>query len=295
VSAASQATAADAAGAGVLARPVVDRRDVAGRVLSRVALDPAVFGVVPNPALMHQVVTGLLASRRAGTQSTRTRAEVSGGGAKPYRQKGTGRARQGSIRAPHYRGGGIALGPKPRSHAKRTPRRMVAAALRGALSDRAAAGRVAVVDRWPFEVPRTKAAVAALGALGLSGRVLVVHPSDDDAVARSFRNLSHVLVRSGPELDAYDVLRADWVVFSDETLPGETEEVEVLSSTEPASEAPLAEAPVGAEGEEPAEADGAAEGEEPAEADGAAEGEEPAEADGAAEGEEPAEADGGEQ
>lgn len=253
----SEAVPADAATTGTLpARPIVERRDVTGRVLSRVALDPTLFGVEPNPALLHQVVTGLLASRRAGTQSTRTRAEVSGGGAKPYRQKGTGRARQGSIRAPHYRGGGIALGPKPRSHLKRTPRRMVAAALRGALSDRAAAGRVALVDRWPFEEPRTKAAVAALGALGLSGRVLVVHPFDDDGVARSFRNLREVIVRSGPELDAYDVLRADWVVFSDETLPGETEEVEVLTppvveaeaTVEPADEAAEAEPAV-----EPAE------------------------------------------
>src|SRR5207342_3778481 len=125
-------------------------------------LDDAVFGVQPNVPLMHQVVTAQLARRRAGTQSTKTRSEVRGGGAKPYRQKGTGNARQGSTNAPHYTGGGIALGPKPRSYAQRTPKKMIKLALRSALSDRAAAERVLVVDAFGWAEPSTKQAVKAL-------------------------------------------------------------------------------------------------------------------------------------
>jgi len=198
----------------------VDRRAVDGSVLGQVVLDPETFGIEPNVAVLHQVVTAQLAAARAGTQSTRTRAEVAGGGAKPFRQKGTGRARQGSTRAPQWTGGGVALGPKPRSYRQRTPKKMVRLALRSALSDRASEGRVALVDRWGFEVPKTKDAVAALGALGLAGRVLVVLGPDDWAVERSFSNLPHVQVLAVGELNAYDVLRNDWVVFTDETLPG---------------------------------------------------------------------------
>jgi large subunit ribosomal protein L4 len=123
-------------------------KDVAGKDAGTVELDDTVFGVQPNVPLMHQVVTAQLARRRAGTQSTKTRSEVRGGGAKPYRQKGTGNARQGSIRAPHYAGGAVALGPKPRSYAQKTPKKMIKAALRSALSDRAAEGKVLVVDSW---------------------------------------------------------------------------------------------------------------------------------------------------
>ena len=119
---------------------------------------------------MHQVVTAQLAARRAGSAKTLTRAEVRGGGAKPWRQKGTGRARQGSIRAPHWRGGGVAHGPKPRSYAQRTPKKMIRLALRSALSDRAAEGKVLVVDDWGFDAPSTKAAVSALAALGPRGQ-----------------------------------------------------------------------------------------------------------------------------
>src|SRR5215210_3879154 len=152
-------------------------------------LNPEIFGVQPNVAVMHQVVTAQLAARRAGSQHTKTRAEVRGGGAKPWRQKGTGRARQGSIRAPHWRGGGVALGPKPRSYRQRTPKKMVQLALRSALSDRAAENRVAVVESWNFAAPRTREAKAALAALGLEGKVLVVLGPDDEAAAKSFRNL----------------------------------------------------------------------------------------------------------
>jgi large subunit ribosomal protein L4 len=201
-------------------RRAVARRSVDGTELGTVELDPEVFGIVPNGAVLHQVVTAQLAAARAGTQSTRTRAEVRGGGAKPFRQKGTGRSRQGSTRAPQWSGGGIALGPKPRSYAQRTPKKMVRLALRSALSDRAGQGRVAVVDRWSFDAPRTKAAVAALEALGLTGRVLVVLAADDTVADRSFANLPQVQTLVEGELNAYDVLVNDWVVFTDDTLPG---------------------------------------------------------------------------
>ena len=157
----------------------VTRRDVEGNDLGEVDLEPTLFGIVPNEAVLHQVVTAQLAAARAGTQSTLTRAEVRGGGAKPFRQKGTGRARQGSTRSPQWVGGGKALGPKPRSYRQRTPKKMVRLALISALSDRAEAGRVALVDDFGWEEPRTKAAVAALEALGLGGRVLVVLGPDD--------------------------------------------------------------------------------------------------------------------
>ena len=203
-------------------RPPVEVRTQHGNVTATVSLDPAVFGVEPNVPLMHQVVTAQLAAARAGTQSTKTRAEVSGGGAKPYRQKGTGRARQGSTRAPHYAGGGVALGPKPRSYAQRTPRKMIQLALRGALSDRAAAGQVAVVESWDWEVPSTKDAQAALTTLGLTGRVLVVLAREDERAYKSFRNLTGVDLVLVPELNAYDVLCSDWVVFTRATLPGDS-------------------------------------------------------------------------
>jgi large subunit ribosomal protein L4 len=197
----------------------VERRFVTGEVDGTVELDETVFGVEANVPLLHQVVTAQLAAARAGTQSTKTRAEVSGGGKKPFKQKGTGRARQGSERAPHFTGGGVALGPKPRSYRQRTPRKMVRLALRCALSDRAAQGRVAVVDRWPWETPSTKEARSALATLGLDGKVLVVLSRADEAAYRSFRNLPDVQVILDGELNAYDVLCNDWIVFTAATLP----------------------------------------------------------------------------
>lgn len=196
------------------------RHTSTGERAGQVELDPGVFSITPNLAVMHQVVTAQLAAARSGTQSTRTRAEVRGGGAKPYRQKGTGRARQGSTRAPHWVGGGVALGPKPRDYRQRTPKKMVALALRSALSDRAAEGRVVVVERWAFEVPRTKDAVAALAGIGVGGRVLVVVEPDDVVARRSFSNLPDVQILLVPELNAYDVLCSDWVVFTEATVPG---------------------------------------------------------------------------
>ena len=198
----------------------ITRRDVTGAALGQVDLEPTIFGIVPNVSVMHQVVTAQLAAARAGTQSTKTRAQVRGGGAKPYRQKGTGRARQGSTRAPHFSGGGVALGPKPRSYRQHTPKKMVRLALRSALSDRAANDRVVLVDRWSFEVPKTKDAVSALGALGVSGRVLVVVTRDEVIAERSFDNLPDIQTVLVEELAAHDVLRNEWIVFSDATLPG---------------------------------------------------------------------------
>jgi len=183
------------------------------------------FGVEPNKAVLHQVVTAQLAHRRAGTHSTKTRAEVAGGGAKPWRQKGTGRARQGSIRAPHWRGGGVAHGPKPRDYRQRTPKKMIKLALRSALSDRAAEGKVLVVDGWGITEPRTKDAIELLATLGLrtpgerDARVLLVIECDEDAVWKSFRNLGErVQIVIPDELNTYDVLVNDWLVFSKATL-----------------------------------------------------------------------------
>jgi large subunit ribosomal protein L4 len=206
-----------------------------------VTLDPELFGIEPNVAVMHQVVTAQLAARRAGTQSTKTRAEVAGGGAKPWKQKGTGRARQGSIRSPQWRHGGVALGPKPRSYRQRTPKKMIRLALRSALSDRAAEGKVLVVESWGWDVPATKQAIAALRALDVAGRVLVVLRRTDEALWKSFRNLGHVQCIDIAELNAYDVLVNDWIVFSTDTLPSTSAsdapaEVEVSATNEPAGD-----------------------------------------------------------
>ena len=197
----------------------VDVKDLTGSKTGTIDLNPKTFGLDPNVAVMHQVVTAQLAAKRSGTQSTKTRAEVRGGGAKPWPQKGTGRARQGSIRSPQWRGGGVALGPKPRDYSQKTPKKMVRLALKSALSDRAASERVVVVDEWNFELPKTKTAVAALDALDVDGRVLVVVNQNDSNTWKSFANLDRVHVISPGELNAYDVLVSDWVVFTKGTLP----------------------------------------------------------------------------
>ncbi len=201
--------------------PSVTMKTPAGKDSGSVDLLDALFGVQPNVPVMHQVVTAQLAHRRAGTQSTKTRAEVSGGGKKPFNQKGTGGARQGSTRAPHYSGGGIALGPKPRKYSQRTPKKMVKLALASALSDRLMNNRLVVVDDWSFDAPSTKSAQAALKSLGLSGSVLVVVGRNDVNVAKSFRNLFDVQVVLQSELNTYDVLCNEWIVFSKATLPAE--------------------------------------------------------------------------
>jgi large subunit ribosomal protein L4 len=209
----------------------VDVRDVQGEAAGTVDLDGAIFGIQPHVPVLHQVVTAQLAAARAGTQSTKTRAEVSGGGRKPFKQKGTGRARQGSERAPQFTGGGIALGPKPRSYRQRTPRKMIQLALRSALSDRASEGKVVVVDSWPWEEPSTKGAQAALTALGLDGKVLIVLDRSAEEAYKSFRNLPAVQLLLVGELNAYDILCNDWIVFTRATLPGEAQVQEVPDVT----------------------------------------------------------------
>jgi large subunit ribosomal protein L4 len=222
----------------------VTRRSDDGSELGEVTLEASIFGIEPNLAVLHQVVTAQLAAARSGTQSTKTRAEVRGGGAKPFRQKGTGRARQGSTRSPQWIGGGVALGPKPRSYAQKTPKKMIQLALRSALSDRASQGRVALIDAWSFDVPSTKAGVASLKALGLTGRVLVVLGEEDGLADRSFGNLPEIQTMVVGELNAYDILVNDWVVFTDETLPGGSGAAADSPATDSsaATEAPAAEA-----------------------------------------------------
>ncbi len=234
----------------------VDRHNADGDVIDQVELDASIFGVTPNVPLLHQVVTAQLAARRSGTHSTKTRSEVAGGGAKPYRQKGTGRARQGSTRAPQFAGGGVAFGPKPRSYAQRTPRKMVRLALCSALSDRVAEGNLRVIDSWPFEVPKTKDAIKALNALEVGGRTLVVLSSDDAVAERCFGNLPDVTLVEAAQLTAYEVMAHDWIIFTSDTIPGGVTVVE--GSAEAATAAREAAAEVAAEAAAEAAAEEAA-------------------------------------
>ncbi|OMC38876.1 50S ribosomal protein L4 [Mycobacterium sp. GA-1841] len=197
----------------------VDVKTPAGKTDGSVELPAALFDVEPNIALMHQVVNAQLAAKRQGTHSTKTRGEVSGGGKKPYRQKGTGRARQGSTRAPQFTGGGIVHGPQPRDYSQRTPKKMIAAALRGALSDRARNERIhAITELVEGQTPSTKSAKSFLGSLTQNKKVLVVIGRTDEVGLKSVRNLPGVHVISPDQLNTYDVLNADDVVFSVEAL-----------------------------------------------------------------------------
>ena len=198
--------------------PSVEVRDAQGEVLGQRELPEELFGGQVNVAVMHQVVVAGAAAQRAGTHSTKTRGEVSGGGVKPWRQKGTGRARQGSIRSPHWAGGGVAHGPKPRDYAMRVNKKMKRASLRSALADAAASGKLAVVDGLAFEGPRTRDAVGVLRALDLRGRVLVVLSEPDEAVEKSFRNLPEVKIVYPGNLSTYDLLAADRVLFTSASL-----------------------------------------------------------------------------
>jgi len=191
-----------------------------------------VFEAAVNVPLMHQVVVAGLAGMRRGTQSTKTRGDVRGGGKKPWRQKGTGRARQGSIRSPQWVGGGVAHGPHPRSHEQRVNKRMKRGALRGALTDAAASGKLAVVRELAFDEPKTKRAAELLDAIGLEGRVLVIlgGPTDTGATEKSFRNLRSVRVAYARSLGTYEVLAADRLLLSEDAL-------EVLGGGGPAAEA----------------------------------------------------------
>jgi large subunit ribosomal protein L4 len=198
----------------------VDVLDASGSSTGSVELEPTVFEVAPNVPAMHQVVTAQLAAARSGTAKTKTRAEVRGGGAKPWRQKGTGRARQGSIRSPQWNGGGVAHGPTgEQNHRKRVNKKVKRLALASALSDRAASGDVRVVSDFGLDGPRTRDAVAFLEALELAGRrVLLVLADRDEVVGRSFRNLPDVHVLTAGQLNTYDVLVSDVVVFTTDAL-----------------------------------------------------------------------------
>jgi large subunit ribosomal protein L4 len=183
-----------------------------------IKLDAEVFGIEPNLAVLHQVVTAQLAAKRSGTSSTKTRAEVRGGGRKPWRQKGLGRARQGSIRAPHWVGGGVAHGPKPRDYTQRTPKKMKRLALRSALSARASEDAVMVIEDIDWSTPKTKQAVTLLEAIGAAGKSLVVLGKLDGTAGRSFRNLPDVHLCQPGHLTPYDVLWADQVIFTSHTV-----------------------------------------------------------------------------
>ena len=196
----------------------VDVIDAKGKKAGKADLPAALFDANTNIPLIHQVVVAQLAAARQGTHDTKTRGEVRGGGAKPWRQKGTGRARQGSRRAPQWTGGGVVHGPQPRNYAQRTPKKMVAAALRGVLSDRARDGRLHVIDTFvEGDKPSTKAALQALESIA-GKRVLVVLTRDEEIAWLSLRNVASVHLITPDQLNAYDAVVADDVVFSTAAL-----------------------------------------------------------------------------
>lgn len=196
-------------------------------------LPPEIFDAPTNIPLIHQVVVAQLAAARSGTHKTKTRGEVAGGGRKPYKQKGTGRARQGSIRAPQFAGGGTVHGPQPRDYSQRTPKKMKAAALRGVLSDRAREDRVTVIESFgTAETPNTKAALAALGDIAQEPRVLVVLSRDEETAWRSLRNVANIQLVASDQLSAYDAVISDQIVFSEAGLDAFVQRGRKSDSTE---------------------------------------------------------------
>ena len=196
----------------------LDVVDIKGKKAGSVELPADLFDVQANVPLIHQVVVAQLAAARQGTHKVKGRGEVSGAGRKPFKQKGTGRARQGSIRAPHMTGGGIVHGPVPRSYAQRTPKKMIAAALLGALSDRARGGRIHAVTAFGEKTPSTKVASEFLNTIASSKNVLIVLDRNDDLSLKSVRNLPNVHVLNSDQLNAYDVLVSDDIVFTQEAI-----------------------------------------------------------------------------
>jgi large subunit ribosomal protein L4 len=192
--------------------------DKTGAAVGNVELGDVLFGAPVSVALLHQVVTAQLAGRRTGTSDTKTRGEVRGGGKKPYRQKGTGRARQGTPSAPHYRGGGAVFGPHPRSYEQRLPRKMKRAALRGALTSKLGDEAIRIVDAFGLEAIKTQEIAGILGALKASGRVLVIAPAGDERLRLSARNLPTVDVILADSLNVVDVMNADTVVIEQPAL-----------------------------------------------------------------------------
>lgn len=197
----------------------IDVLDASGVKSGTVELPAAIFDVETNVPLIHQVVTAQLAAARQGTHKTKNRGEVRGAGRKPFKQKGTGRSRQGSVRAPEHTGGGVVHGPTPRDYSQRTPKKMIAAALLGSLSDRARGGRISAVEGFvAAEVPSTKTARTLIEKVAPVKNVLVVLESDDELTLKSVRNLPNVHALSYGQLNAYDVLKADALVFSKSAL-----------------------------------------------------------------------------
>ncbi len=192
--------------------------DKTGKTVGSVELSDELFAAPVNTAVLHQVVTAQLAGRRTGTHDTKTRGEVRGGGRKPYRQKGTGRARQGSISAPHYRGGGVVFGPHPRSYEQRLPRKMTRLALRGALTAKLGDEAIRILDTFGLEAIKTQDVVGVLSALNATGRVLVVAPAGDDKLRLSARNLPTVVVILADSLNVVDILNADTLVIEQPAL-----------------------------------------------------------------------------
>lgn len=198
--------------------PVAKTYSSAGEHTGERALDPAIFGIEPNEAVMHQVVNAQRAAARSGSASTKTRGEVRGGGRKPWRQKGLGRARHGSTRSPQWRGGGVTFGPKPRSYVQRTPKKMKRLALLSALSARAAEEQIKIVESFEWDAPKTRSAVTLLSAIGAGNKTLVVIGTADAIAARSMRNLEKVRTLVVGQLNTYEVLWADTIVFTDATI-----------------------------------------------------------------------------
>jgi large subunit ribosomal protein L4 len=192
--------------------------DRTGDAIGTVELSDELFAAPVNAAVLHQVVTAQLAGRRLGTSDTKTRGEVRGGGAKPYRQKGTGRARQGSRRAPHFAGGGVVFGPHPRSYAQRLPRKMKRLALRGALTAKFGGDAIRILDAFGLEAIRTKELLGVLGNLKVAGRVLIVSPARDERLDLSARNLPRVAVLLADSLNVVDLLNADTIVIEQTAL-----------------------------------------------------------------------------
>ena len=196
----------------------IDIKDAKGAAAGTAELAASVFGIEPNVPVMHQVVRAQRASWRQGTHDTRTRGEVRGGGKKPWKQKGTGRARQGSIRSPQWRGGGTVWGPHPRSYAFKVNSKEIKLAMRSALSAKLADGQLTVVDDFGFEKTSTKAAVAAMKALGLEGRTTIIVASDDVETFLSFRNVPAVIVVPATEINTYEILDNKNLVITTQAL-----------------------------------------------------------------------------
>jgi large subunit ribosomal protein L4 len=224
--------------------PQITVFDRSGKDVGSVELSDTLFAAPVNEAVMHQVVTAQLAARRTGTHDTKTRGEIRGGGKKPYRQKGTGRARQGTTSAPHYRGGGAVFGPHPRSYAQRVPQKMKRLALRGALTAKLGDEAIKVVDSFGLEAIRTRELVSVLGSLRAAGRVLLVAPAVDERLRLSARNIPTVDVILADSLNVVDLLRADVVVIEQPALErmeevyGDRESGARTAATEPREEVP---------------------------------------------------------